>query len=137
MFSWTRRPIIYKFSESKNWIYHINECTFNSNTSPAKSKQSRVSVKLHQAHQHLRRCYNIWNKEGKPRSTDHPLFSSYRQARSKVQQVRRHERNMRNIRTNNKIMQANHGNKNLYFKMIKNIMQSSIHHSIEYLPKSI
>ena len=100
------------------------ERTLTSSKPPAKSKRTRVSHKLHQAYQHLRRCYNIWKNEGKPRSTNHTIFSNYRHARSEVQRVRRHERNLQNIRTNNKIMQANYDNKHLYFKIIKNMRRS-------------
>ena len=76
---------------------------------------------LHQAWLKLRKHFNIWKKEGKPRDRESESLKHYKVSRGLFQRAYRYDRELRSIRDNNKIMCADKSNKKEFFKIIKNI----------------
>ena len=85
------------------------------------ARKDKHSPHLHQAWQHLQRCYKIWKNNGNPRQSDNNLFVLYAAARSKFQQARRYDNNLKSIRFNNKLMHTHRADRNKHFKLLKNL----------------
>ena len=81
----------------------------------------RFPHRLHQAWQHLRKCYNIWKDKGKPRDTPNNSFLEYRQARSTFQHIRRYSNNLKIIKTNNMLMHTSKFDRREHLKKIKSL----------------
>ena len=82
--------------------------------------RNKPSARLHQSWLKLRKHFNVWKGEGKPRG-DSKSFREYKLSRGIFQQVYRYERELKTIRNNNTIMHADKSNKKEFFKIIKNI----------------
>ena len=88
-----------------------------------KSK-TKVSAKLHQAWQKLRKQYNIWKLGGKRKESSNTEYMEYKRARGTFQKLYRYENELAFIKTNNMIMYADKHNQKAFFKKIKSIRSS-------------
>ena len=83
--------------------------------------KQRFPRQLHQAWQHLRKCFNIWKSKGKPRDPPDKLYVEYRLARSRFQYIRRYCNNLKMIKTNNLLMHTCKFDRSGHLKLIKNL----------------
>ena len=86
--------------------------------------RSKPSPALHQAWLKLRKYFNAWKWQGKPRDDESKSFKEYKQSRGVFQRIYRYENELKLIRNNNKIMEADKSNKKEFFKIIKSIRSS-------------
>ena len=88
------------------------------------AKKGKPPPQLQQAWQHLKKCFNIWKLEGKPKVATNPSFLRYKKARANFHHVRRYHLNLKTIKTNNLVMHTNISEKNKHFKLLKNLRGS-------------
>ena len=81
----------------------------------------KSSKSLHQAWMSLRKSFKIWKAGGKIKEKTHEDFVQYKKARGLFQKQHRREKELKHIKTNNIIMEADLKNKNEFFRIIKNI----------------
>ena len=101
--------------------------------------KNRPSPRLHQTWLKLRKYFNVWKREGKPRDCESKSLREYRHFRGLFQQVYRYENNLKFIRNNNKIMHADKNNKKDFFKIIKSIRsnKSNAHPTTLHTPAGL
>ena len=82
---------------------------------------NKPSHTLHQAWLRLRKLLKKWKKGGKIKTPDCSEFQEYNQAKRIFRYQYRREQELKSIRFNNTIMNADNRNKDEFFKIIRNI----------------
>ena len=79
------------------------------------------SPQIHQAWQHLRKSFNCWKREGKPRNPDSCSLLKYRESRADFQYIRRYQYNLKTIKMNNLLMSSHAYERRKHLKLVKNM----------------
>ena len=88
---------------------------------PQSPKKHKHPPQLHQAWQHLRKCFTCWKREGKPRDPTSSSLLQYKGARANFQYIRRYCNNLKTIKINNKLMHTHSSDRKKHLKLIKNM----------------
>ena len=92
---------------------------FDSKTTKLHQSTRKPSLRIRQAQNILKKCFDEWKKAGKPTSRADPASTAYREARSNLQYLRRHEVKLSNIKDNNYLMYLNKSNKSQIFNFMR------------------
>ena len=109
------------------------ELCFPRKSNPPAVRKSRPPPKVHQAWKHLDKCFKIWKKEGKVKTTNSVSYTRYKQARANFQQTRRHQHNLKTIHLNNELMYSNISDRNKHYKLVKKLRGSKSRKSLTAL----
>ena len=100
------------------------ELTMGTRSHPTPSKSPRYPPRLHQAWQHLRKCFRLWKENNKPKDPINSLLLKYRAARANFQTIRRHCRNLKTVKFNNLLMNTQYSDRRKHLRLIKKLQSS-------------
>ena len=100
------------------------DLTMGTRSLPTSSKSPRYPPRLHQAWQHLRKCFRLWKQDNKPKDPLNSLLLKYRAARANFQAIRRHCRNLKTVKFNNLLMHTQYSDRRKHLKLIKKLRSS-------------
>ena len=92
---------------------------FVSNTPSYNISPKQPSLRIRQAQNILRNCFEKWKLAGKPSSKADPTRASYTEARRALQRLRRQVENLSNIKHNNSLMLLDRNNRSRIFALMK------------------
>ena len=92
---------------------------FDSRSSKLNDSPRKPSIRIRQAQNLLRKSFNEWKSAGKPNCNADPTRAAYREARSRLQNLRRQEVKLSSIKDNNYVMHLHQNNKSKIFNFMK------------------